>query len=290
MNGRNPFFLCNPSPVCMGTGLVALDIVIDGSNEGKASLWTGGSCGNVLTILAYLGWSSYPIANYKEDCASETILKDLARWGVNSEYIFRSKNGSTPIVIERLWCDKDKSTHQFQFICPVCGAHLPRSRPVSLKIVSQIERNMPSARIFYFDRVSKSSVTLAKQQRMKGALVIFEPAILSQEQLFKQSLEIAHIVKYSRSQIDISQFKADIPLEIQTLGAKGVRYRSHSSKRSMDEWREMAAFNVSGVVDSAGAGDWCTAGIIHSMGQNGVEGFMSASEKELENALLFGEA
>lgn len=290
MNGRNPFSLVSPTPLCMGTGLIALDVVINGTDGGKASLWAGGSCGNVLTILAFLGWSAYPIANHKEDVASETILKDMARWGVNSRFVFRSDKGVTPIVVERLHCNGKSSTHEFQFRCPVCGTQLPRNRPIPLEIVAGIKENMPSAQVFYFDRVSRAALAIAKEQKDRGALIVFEPATLSKERLFKESLDIAHIVKYSGKQIDISQYKSSIPLEIQTLGAEGLRYRLRLSEHSNNEWKELPAFPVQYLIDSAGAGDWCTTGIIHSIGQNSAKEFLRASESAIENALIFGEA
>jgi fructokinase len=274
----------------MGTGLIALDVVINGIDEEKASLWAGGSCGNVLTLLAYLGWSSYPIANHKEDCASEIIQKDMTRWGVNMRFIFRSENGITPIVVERLRCNGTSSSHEFQFKCPICGAQLPRNRPIPLEIVARTKQNMPSAQVFYFDRVSRAALVLAEEQRAQGSLIVFEPVTLSKERLFNESLEIAHIVKYSGEQVDISNFKCNIPLEIQTLGFRGLKYRFKSFEHSSSNWSELPAFPVSELVDSAGAGDWCTAGIIHYLGQKGAAEFTNASDQEIENALLFGEA
>jgi fructokinase len=274
----------------MGTGLIALDVVINGIDKEKAWLCAGGSCGNVLTVLAYLGWSSYPVANFKEDYASDTIKRDMTRWGVNQHFIFRSERGITPVVVERLRCNGTSSSHEFLFKCPICGAQLPRNRPIPFEIFARTKQNMPSAQVFYFDRVSRAALALAKEQRARGALIVFEPAMLSKERLFDESLGIAHIVKYSRKQVDISRFNCGIPLEIQTLGSKGLRYRFRSSEYSSDKWGELPALPIPEVVDSAGAGDWCTAGILHVLGQKGAAEFTKASDQEIENALLFGEA
>jgi len=290
MRGRNPFNLVGSTPICMGTGLIALDVIINGTDGGKASLWAGGSCGNVLTILSFLGWSSYPIANHKQDSASETILKDMVHWGVNSRFVFRSEKGITPIVVERLHSNGKSSTHEFQFRCPICGAKLPRNRPIPLEKMSEIKENMPSVQVFYFDRVSRAALALAKVQKERGALIVFEPATLSKERLFRESLDIAHVVKYSGKQIDISRYNSGVPLEIQTLGAEGLRYRLRPTEHSSNEWQKLPAFHVPNPTDSAGAGDWCTTGIIHSIGQNGADGFLRASGSSIKNALIFGEA
>ena len=77
----------NRNPVVIGTGLVALDVVIPNGLESDPQLRAGGTCGNVLTALAYLGWSSYPIARLSEDGASKLVAADLRQWGVNLDLL-----------------------------------------------------------------------------------------------------------------------------------------------------------------------------------------------------------
>ena len=60
MSRKSPFDLAVQTPVVVGTGLVALDIVINSDVHRPPQLWAGGTCGNVLTILSYLGWHAYP--------------------------------------------------------------------------------------------------------------------------------------------------------------------------------------------------------------------------------------
>ena len=85
-----------------GTGLIALDVVLKHGEDSAPKLWTGGTCGNVLAILSYLGWNSFPVARLKLDPPARLVLKDLARWGVHTEFATLSPHARTPIVIERI--------------------------------------------------------------------------------------------------------------------------------------------------------------------------------------------
>ena len=63
------FNLNGLKPVCLGTGLVVLDVVMNGNPHSRSKVWAGGSCGNVLTILSYLGWNAFPITRLGNDDA-----------------------------------------------------------------------------------------------------------------------------------------------------------------------------------------------------------------------------
>jgi fructokinase len=276
-------------PVAMGAGLVALDIVIS-KRENEARFWVGGSCGNILTILAYFGWRSFPIAYLGKDQASEIMFEDLNKWGVNTDFIFLSDATATPIIVERIKNRDDNShpTHVFEFKCPFCGSMLPRNRPLPKTVTEMLIGKMPASNVFYFDRVSGTNIALAKIQKSKGALIIFEPHRIMERALFKECLELSDIVKYSSEQIQGIRTKAFAPLEIQTLGAKGLKYRIKNDTIITD-WKKIDSLESPKIVDSAGAGDWCTAGLIHCLGQKGSGVFLGLPEKKIIDALTFGQ-
>lgn len=83
-------------PCCIGVGFVAADIV-EGSGEGFVS--AGGSCGNVMAILAWLGWNAVPFSRLGRDWAAKTIRKDLGDSGVALDYLSEEDTVQTPIVI-----------------------------------------------------------------------------------------------------------------------------------------------------------------------------------------------
>lgn len=277
-----------PAPTIFGVGLIALDVIIVPNSSEK--MWTGGSCGNVLTALNWLGWQSYPIANLRNDKPADIIYRDLDYWEIELGFLIRNETGRTPIIIEKL---ENNGIHRFMFKCPIRGTNLPRYKPISVddvdSIVLQKEVN-PS--VFYFDRVSKSALTLAREFAERGTIIVFEPCSIRNKKLFREALQICHILKYSREQSKILEktaSRAESLLEIETLGSRGLRYRSNFDSAS-SEWKTMKAYKLAYVVDTAGAGDWCTAGIIHSLCREGLDKFRELSGNYVEYGLKVGQA
>lgn len=288
MSDNTLFGLRDPIPTCVGTGLVALDVLIDGKVT-KKPLMAGGTCANVLTILSFIGWSSYPVSSLGADQAAGSTLSDMRQWNVDTSFAFTEPHVSTPIIIERLVNQNGNSTHWFEFKCPNCLSPFPRYRPLQNERLQKITDMIPKAQVFFFDRASRVSLALAKLMKDKGALIVFEPSRWRKGRLFKECVQISDIVKYSYEQLENTSVGEHAILLIQTLGAEGLRYKfgPHNVSR---KWNKVQGFHVMELVDSAGAGDWCTAGMIHLLGQNGVKGFKRATKVEIESALTFGQA
>jgi fructokinase len=72
------------------------------------------------------------------------------------------------------------------------------------------------------------------------------------------------------------------------LGANGLLYRSFKNKP--DEWRFLPALHIDNAIDTAGAGDWCSAGIIHTLYENiGTSILATLTITQLEQVLVFGQ-
>lgn len=271
-------------PICTGSGLVALDVIFCEQNKNKPIFLAGGSCGNVLTILSYLGWHSYPIARLGHDVEGGRILEDVKKWKVRTRFVERDSQIDSPRVIE--WITNGKNPqHRFLLKCSH-GKWLPRRRPILKSSLKNILAKMPKSNVFYFDRVSSSTLIMARTQKERGALIMFEPPIFKNDKLFKECLAVADIVKHCYNQSIITENTGiNIPLEIQTMGSQGLRYKAKIlGQRS---WQHMDSYPVHNLVDAAGSGDWLSAGIIHVLGQNGSMG--KISERKLELALKFGQ-
>lgn len=293
MNNKNLFDLSGV-PVVAGTGLVALDVVINHVTRSPQKVFVGGTCGNVLTILNYLGWVSYPIARMDRDAASKKALADFKKWGVHTDLTQCLPAGDTPVVIHNIRRSQDGNNyHRFTFTCPNCGAWLPGYKPVTTSAVEGILIKLPQTKVFFFDRLSRAAINLAKAYAEQEALVVFEPSGLGDPKLFREALPHVHILKYSNERLNEMSglhFTHTPLLTIETLGSEGLRYRSKIPSCKTDGWQSLNAFNLKTVTDTAGAGDWCTAGIIHLLGTNGAAGFSQTSPGTLRQALMFGQA
>lgn len=280
-------------PIWIGTGLVALDVIIDEINNEPQQFLSGGSCGNVSSIISFLGFKSYPIARLKSNVAAKKVVEDLDKWNVKTSLITVTKDGSTPIIIQRI--KKNKAgfpVHKFEFRDPETGDWLPSYKPVLSANVSDIVKKVDIPSVFYFDRINRGSIDFAKFYKANGSLVYFEPNSISDERLFEECLEVADIIKFSNERMGNYQSiypRQRVPLEIQTFGENGVAFR-FSHQLNEKKWNKLPGLRISKLVDASGAGDWMSAGLIFSLGSNGSKGFKKISQKQLLSSLRYGQA
>jgi fructokinase len=254
---------------CVGTGFIVLDVIRNSVGPtATEKRFAGGSCGNVLTILSYFGWNSNAIGRIGDDHVGHELVDDLSKWHVNTKFLQMEAGRGTPIVVQENYLDaRGRPRHRFSRACPVCGATLPAYRPLLTSDAATIAAKLSTHSVFYFDRVAPGTLELAQKSRERGALVVFEPSGIKDERLFAECLKASHIVKYANDRIEgVNEIvaRAKVPVEIETLGAKGLRLRVRTNGRT-GAWKELAAFLAPELRDAAGAGDWTTAGIIHGL-------------------------
>jgi sugar/nucleoside kinase (ribokinase family) len=280
------------APSVASMGLVALDVVIGPGNKHVPQLWAGGTCGNVTAILNYLGWTAFPLARLGKDFAARFVCEDLKKWNVRLDYVLQDAAVKTPVVIERIKNDEHgHPQHRFSFTCPSCGAWLPSYRSMKLNSLKKPLEEV-EADVFFFDRVSPASVHAATHFASAGSVVFFEPSGIGDPRLFQKAIEAAHVIKYSHQRV---REMAELPsrpkplLEIETLGDEGLRYKTRNGTR-MSGWKSLPSLPAPSIKDTAGAGDWCSAGIISMLGAKGLKGFEKVSEEQLEAGLRYGQA
>lgn len=272
--------------VACGSGLVALDLLLSPNVEGVPA-YAGGTCGNVLTILAFLGWESYPIARIGADPAGVQLRRDLERCGVNVTLLDIDQQAQTPIIVQQNRRGANGViSHRFIWQCPSCKEYLPTFRPPTLKKASGLLQTINRQDLFFFDRVAPSTVALAEASYARGSLVFFEPSKVGSDRLFQRALRSAHIVKYARDRIPTKRgLSVGHALEIQTLGKDGLRYKLPGGRWTFSP----ASVPVRPIRDSSGAGDWTTAGIVEVLTRFSKNISMFSSRSVLE-AVRYGQA
>ncbi len=272
----------------VGTGLIALDVLL---NEDKSTVSSalGGSAGNVLAILAHLGWSSVPVAKVGMDTAAEHIRREFEELQADVRFLVGEDHSCTPIVFQ-MPGDGDK-THQFSFACPHCGRKRHFSYSSDDQLGAPVLSEVQNSDVYFFDRVTSLSLKLAEDYRSRGALVVFEPSSMGKDlEGFERAIQAAHVIKYADDRIaDLQAFDlSNVAIEVQTLGKEGLKFRSPSSDNS---WVSLSSYPAQYVADTSGAGDWCTAGMLYSLFENthgrSVDELMNA---DLGDALRFGQA
>jgi sugar/nucleoside kinase (ribokinase family) len=256
--------------------------------------WAGGTCGNVLSIMAYLGWDAFPIARMNGDPASQRVKADMRKWGVQLKFAGCSPTSHTPIIIQQIKRGRDGvPRHRFSWACPRCGEWLPGYKAVTLNAVEKILPDLTNVSVFFMDRVSPAALVLAREASQNGALVFFEPSAKSNEKLLKDALKLAHVIKYADQRLDsLSELIENSPslrLEIQTQGSKGLRYR-HRLTKQFSAWHHSEALKAPVLADTCGSGDWCTAGVLSVAAQEGLAKFLAAGAAGIREALRYGQA
>ncbi|SRR5579883_3520425 len=293
MKNQNPS--SDQPPFAIGTGLLALDDVRIDGDERPPRRWAGGTCGNVLLALRYLGWQTAPVARLRPGTAADRILDDLRTWGASTEFISLEADGSTPVIVHRIRrSPSGEPYHTFSWRCPTCGRRLPGYRPVLASTAREIASRLGSPQVFFFDRVSRGALLLAGEASARGAAVVFEPSFVGHPGLFREAWEVSDVVKFSHERLQ------DLPREcesiggtrlvIETLGREGLRYRSDLPGSATRGWRRSEAFTAEDIKDTAGAGDWCTAGIIHTLLAGGATALSRATGPQLREAIRYGQA
>jgi sugar/nucleoside kinase (ribokinase family) len=274
-----------------GIGLIALDLLVR-DDTAPPHVSAGGTCGNVLAILATLGWKAQVIGRLQHDACSNLISEDLQACGVNTDLLDMSPTAPAPVVVERLRLDSAGIPfHSFSFACPFCGERLPSYQPVTISSIQEHATQILQNDILFVDRASPGAVELATTFHAANKIVIFEPSTSKIDHLLYKMLAVSHIVKYSHErfpELEETDWPSSRKLEVQTLGRGGLRFR-HKSKSTLSSWHHVHAPKRDSVVDTCGAGDWATAGLIELTCQTGVNDLISLSKEKVLNALGFSQ-
>lgn len=266
-------------PTIVGSGLVVLDIILN-NGDPKPIFSAGGTCGNVIAGLSHLGWRSICVSRSGDDIAGDLLIEDLSNNGVDVSRVTREKKLSTPRIVERLSSDGQFAKHSFLLRCPTCGAYLPRFQSPRLNQISDIPRADMIPDVFFFDRVTPSTLKLAEYFRDNGSLIFFEPGkVKSFDRKTKAAIKLSHIIKVAgienppmfcagKYDVGLEELEQDAPaLVLKTIGKHGLLFRCGSDH----EWHYQSSFRPVELHDCCGAGDWCSVGLLFRLKQLAIE-------------------
>jgi len=250
----------DPDRRVAGTGLIALDDVrVAGGHDRFVGL--GGSCGNVLTALGLLGHKVDPIARLGADRTGAMLLEELRRCDCSLEHVWLDPKVATPAIIEHL--DIRTGSHSFNFTCSETGHRFPSYAPITDEHFEGAEETIRGTEVFYCDRVSPATVRAIETAANSGAFVLFEPSSKRIDaQLLRRAISATSILKISEATsaaLMDSAVLAACPIVVITHGKQGLTLRSRRSAL------RMKPASPPRLIDTCGAGDMLSAGLIHHL-------------------------
>ena len=252
-------------PRLVGTGLLALDLIVQHDPDGqRLSASGGGTCGNVLAILAQLGWEASWLGAMAPSAPARMVLDEMHHGGVQTH---TSPDAvSTPIFAHHIRTSADgRASHWFSDACPVCARRLPRfERPSDTWLRSQ-SHHVRAADVFFADRLSAGALDLAQLAHERGALVVYEPSSASDAPWVADMIEIADVVKFSSDRASTLRGRSppnERALWVETRGGDGLRW---SLGRVGAHQAVTPAVRNPQAIDACGAGDWFTSALLFGL-------------------------
>jgi fructokinase len=249
----------------MGTGFVVVDRVFSEGVERGA--WVGGSCGNVLLSLAMLGHTAAPVIAIGDDPAGTHIFNQFRDAGASTEFIRRAREQSSPILVQVN--RRDDGSHEYHTISPETGLPLPKYVPIEVTDLNVARNKLCCCLAFYADRVSPVILEAMRVVRDAGGLVFFEPSEVRDGDQFARAARLSSITKASSDRVSGPRLRAAVGPEgfaVTTQGVEGLGLWHRGS----ETW--YPATPAPFVVDTSGAGDMLTVGMLDALLKGGPSG------------------
>ena len=255
----------------VGTGLLCLDII---HNNRDVILMNGGTCANVLTVLAQLGEEvTVLIPRYNTDDQKEFFYKTLEEMDVNCVYYCKTKK-NIPRIIEVY---DEKKRHLFYTKCWKCEKDLLGNRFITQKEAEILMPQIMDNDVFFTDRISSGIKYIAREYMSMNKKVIYEPNSARNLKAVIEMSKLANVVKFSTDRISLETAgiileqcaEGALELVIATQGEKGMSFCYRIDNKNFSEWIEGPNIEFMQIKDTSGAGDWLTAGFLHFWSQAG---------------------
>ena len=258
----------------LGTGIFNLDVIYVRDypmgcqrnrvfNETLVLEEAGGTCGNVMCMLAHMGWKTYPVAKLDNSEEGLKMTESLIEYGCDCRYVTNTEDGGTTILTIRHGLDEQGNKRTRVMHGSPGGSRFPRRRHLLVKDQAPafIEALDFVPDVFFFDDPAAGYRYMAGELREKGTLVYFEPSAIKENADFT-SIAVSDIVKFSGENVQDVSFVDNYrdKLFIQTLGGDGLRFNLRG-----EGWVTLPPVENDDVKDWDGAGDWTTSAFLNAL-------------------------
>ena len=252
---------------CLGAGTFPLDNLQEKNGKDVKTIYqhVGGTCGNVMSILAWMGWHTLPAARLDDSEAGLLIKADLESYGCDTRLVSNTPDGGTTILDIIHKTDRDGKPKTAYMAHSPRGGRFVNHRFWTMKQAQELFdslEEMPD--VFFFDRCAPGNILLAQLFHERGVLVYYEPNE-PVDRNFLRAVATSDIVKFSNEKHPDVSFTEGFTdkLFIQTLNEKGLRFKLRA-----DGWMTIPPEHNPHAVDGEGAGDWTTSTFINELGHH----------------------
>jgi len=257
----------------IGTGIFNLDTIVVREypawpamrpfTEKDVLQEVGGTCGNVMCMLAAMGWKACPVACLDDSAEGLKITEDLKAFGCDCTYVSNTPGGGTTL----LRCAHKKDADGKHVMSVRAGSpggsrfpkrHFLRARDEAPEFLASL-KDAPA--VFFFDDPAAGNRALAKGLKERGSLIYFEPSrVASNAEL--EAVALSDIIKFSDENVPDVSFADAYPdkVFVQTMGPGGVKIKEKGGN-----WYVIDGVRNDAVVDAEGAGDTFTSAFINAM-------------------------
>lgn len=264
---------------CLGSGNIYLDrIIVREYPEGYEKQRTfidklqfeevGGTCGNVMAILPYLGVSTLPMLKLDDSRESIRVKESLGQYGADTRFVTNETDGGCYILDCTHRMDKEgNKVAKFHKRGPN-GSMFTKQRFLKMEEATAFAEALDFIPdVFFFDNQAAAHYCIANVLRTKGTLVYFEPEGYDGKiGAFRKRVDASDIVKYSGEKVLDESWQQGYTdkLFIKTLKEKGVAFSLRGG-----EWQIVPPVPNDNVVDTEGAGDTLTSTFIAELCKGG---------------------
>ena len=235
----------------------------------------GGTCANVLCMLAHFGWTALPQVKLTERQEGRRLADSLQSLGCDTRYVSFVPKG-TFCGIE---CNHKKDLLSGEHKLTIRAFGLDGSRYFTVKhlrardeVPAFLENLSKVPDVYFFDHYEAGPRAIARELKNRRTLIYFECENNREWNKVVKSVEVADIVKFSDENVPDTSFADEYKDKLQFKLRNG-------------DWIHVNPLLVTNVVDWEGGGDTITAVFLYELGKLGLPKVADLTESQVMSAL-----